>query len=103
LQSGEQMQVRWLATALQNLDQEANYIAKDDPQAAKLVMQRIHQAVKLLADNPALGHPGRVHGTRELVVPDTRYIIPYRVRPRLNRIEILRVFHSSRKSPGNWI
>ena len=101
--SGEQMQVRWLATAMQNLDQEADYIARDDPQAAKLVMQRILQAVKLLADNPALGHPGRVHGTRELVVPDTRYIIPYRVRPRLNRIEILRVFHSSRKSPGNWI
>jgi toxin ParE1/3/4 len=97
------MQVRWLTTALHNLDQEADYIAQDDPQAAKLVMQRIHQAVKLLADNPALGHPGRVHGTRELVVPDTRYIIPYRVRPRLNRIEILRVFHSSRKSPGNWI
>jgi toxin ParE1/3/4 len=96
------MQVRWLATALQNLDQEADYIAKDDPQAARLVVQRIHHAVVLLADNPALGHPGRIHGTRELVVPDTRYIIPYRVRPRLDRIEILRVFHSSRKTPRNW-
>ena len=96
------MQVRWLATALQNLDQEADFIAKDDPQAARLVVQRIHHAVVLLADNPALGHPGRIHGTRELVVPDTRYIIPYRVRPRLDRIEILRVFHSSRKTPRNW-
>jgi len=44
------MQVRWLAKALQNLDQEADYIAKDDPQAARLVVQRIHQAVNLLAD-----------------------------------------------------
>lgn len=96
------MQVRWLATALQNLDQEADYIANDDPQAARLVVQRIHHAIVLLADNPALGHPGRIHGTRELVVPDTRYIIPYRVRPRLDRIEILRVFHSSRKTPRNW-
>lgn len=96
------MQVRWLATALQNLDQEANYIAKEDPKAARLVMQRIQQAVNLLADNPALGHPGRINGTRELVVPDTRYIIPYRVRPRLDQIEILRVFHSSRTSPGKW-
>ena len=96
------MQVRWLATALLNLDQEADYIAKDDPQAAKLVVRRIHQAVNLLADNPALGHPGRIYGTRELVVPDTRYIVPYRVRPRLNRIEILRVFHSSRKTPRHW-
>lgn len=96
------MQVKWLATALQNLDQEADHIARDDPQAARLVVQRIHKAVHLLADNPALGHPGRLHGTRELVVPDTRYILPYRVRPRLGRIEILRVFHSSRKTPGNW-
>ena len=96
------MQVRWLATALQNLDQEADFIAKDDPQAARLVVQRIHHAVVVLADNPALGHPGRIHGTRELVVPDTRYIMPYRVRPRLDRIEILRVFHSSRKTPRTW-
>ena len=96
------MQVKWLQTALQSLDQEASYIAKDDPQAAKLVVQRIQHAVHLLADNPALGHPGRIHGTRELIVPDTRYIIPYRVRPRLALIEILRVFHSSRKTPRNW-
>jgi len=96
------MQVRWLATALHNLNQEADCIAQDNPQAARLVVPRIHQAVNLLADNPALGYPGRIHGTRELVVPDTRYILPYRVRPRLDRIEILRVFHSSRKTPRNW-
>lgn len=96
------MQVRWLATALQNLNQEADYIAQEDPQAARLVVQRIYKAVNLLADNPALGHPGRIHGTRELVMPDTRYILPYRVRPRLDRIEILRVFHSSRKTPRTW-
>ena len=96
------MQVRWLAKALQNLQQEADYIAKDDAKAARIVVQRIQQAVNLLANNPALGHPGRINGTRELVVPGTRYIIPYRVRPRLDRIEILRVIHSSQKSPRNW-
>jgi len=96
------MQVKWLKKALQNLDDEARYIAEDDPTAAKLVVQRIVDAVKLLADNPALGHPGRIHSTRELVVPDTRYSIPYRVRPRLNRIEILRVFHTSRRLPRRW-
>ncbi len=93
------MLIKWLTTALRNLDQEASYIANDDPQAAKLVVQRIQSTVNLLADNPAPGHPGRIHGTRELVVPDTRYIVPYRVRPRLERIEILRVLHSSRTTP----
>lgn len=85
-----------------NLDQELSYIAQSDPAAARLVMQQIHQSISQLADNPALGHPGRIHGTRELVAPNTRYIIPYRVQPRANTIEILRVFHSSRKPPKNW-
>ena len=96
------MQVKWLNTALQNLDDEAEYIAKDDPAAARLTVQRIVDAINLLPENPALGHSGRILGTRELVVPDTRYIVPYRVRPRLQQIEILRVFHTSRRLPKHW-
>ncbi len=96
------MQVKWLNKALQNLDDEAEYIAQDDPESARLVVRRIVDAINLLTDNPALGHPGRIHGTRELVVPDTRYVVPYRVRPRLQYIEILRVFHTSRRLPKRW-
>ena len=96
------MQVKWLKKALKNLDEEADYIAQDNPASAQLVVQRIFAAVNCLPDNPALGHVGRIHGTRELVVPDTHYIIPYRVRPRVGQIEILRVFHSSRRLPKNW-
>lgn len=96
------MQIKWLEKALNNLDEEATYIAKSDPQAALIVVQRIYDAVNLLRENPALGHPGRIHGTRELIVPDTRYLIPYRVKPELQQVQILRVFHSSRKSPKRW-
>ena len=96
------MQVRWLTTALRNLDDEAEYIARVNPVAARALVQRISQAVDLLSENPALGRPGRIHGTRELVIPGTRYVIPYRVRPRLNRMEILRVFHTSRRLPRRW-
>ena len=96
------MRIRWLNQALQNLEDEAAYIAKDDPKAARIVVQRIFRHVDRLADNPALGRPGRIHGTRQLVVPETRYIIPYRVRPQLDQIEILRVFHASRKLPDRW-
>ena len=96
------MQLRWLTKAIRNLNDEAEYIAENDPAAARRLVQHIYGAVNLLADNPALGHPGRIYGTRELVVPGTRYIIPYRVRPRLKRIEILRVIHSSRRLPRHW-
>ena len=52
---------------------------------------------QLLAENPKLGMPGRVPGTRELVIPKTPYIVPYRVRG--SRIEIARVYRSSRRWP----
>jgi len=94
------MEVKWLRKALLDLDKEADYIAEDDPRSARLVVQRIFQAVESLTSNPALGRPGRITGTRELIVPKTRYIVPYRVRA--NRVEILRLFHSSRKLPARW-
>jgi toxin ParE1/3/4 len=94
------MRVRWLRTALRNLDEEASYIANDDPVAARLVIERVLEAVAQLAEQPGLGRPGRVHGTRELVVAKTRYIVPYRVRGDTG--EILRVFHTSRRLPERW-
>ena len=94
------MQLIWLRTALRNLDEEATYIAHDSRQAASLVVQRVLTAVALLVEQPGLGRPGRVPGTRELLVPKTRYVVPYRVRGRL--VEVLRVFHSSRRPAQRW-
>jgi plasmid stabilization system protein ParE len=94
------MRLRWLRQALRNLDDEAAHIAVDDAQAARLVVQRVLDAVAQLAQQPGLGRPGRVPGTRELVVSRTRYIVPYRVRG--ETVEILRVFHTSQRLPGRW-
>lgn len=94
------MEVKWLKKALSNLDKEAEYIAQDNPQAAIVVVQRIKEGVDLLKENPSLGRPGRIEGTRELVIDKTSYIVPYRVCN--NRVEILRVFHTFRKLPGHW-
>ena len=94
------MRVKWLRTALRNLDEEATYIAADDPLAARLVVERVLNAVETLAAQPAIGRPGRVSGTRELVVAKTRYLIPYRVHGDV--VEVLRVFHTSRRVPKRW-
>jgi toxin ParE1/3/4 len=94
------MRVKWLRKALQNLDDEASYIAADDAAAARLVVSRVVAAAEELANQPGLGRPGRVPGTRELVVRKTRYVIPYRIRG--ETVEILRVFHASRRLPENW-
>ena len=94
------MRVRWLRMAIRNLDEEAAYIANDDTAAARMVVERVLNAVAMLAQQPDMGRPGRVPGTRELVVPRTRYIVPYRVRG--DAVEILRVFHTSRRLPQSW-
>ena len=91
------MRVRWLRRALRNLDEEADYIARDDPDAAARMVQRIATAVEQLTIHPSSGRIGRVPGTRELIVTGTPYIVPYRVRR--DAVEILRVFHAARKWP----
>jgi toxin ParE1/3/4 len=94
------MRVKWLRTALRNLDAEASFIAEDDPAAARVVVERVLKAVAVLAAQPGLGRPGRVPNTRELVILHTRYMVPYRVRG--DTVEVLRVFHTSRRPPQNW-
>jgi plasmid stabilization system protein ParE len=94
------MRLRWLRQALRNLEDEANFTAADDPVAARLVVKRVLDAVAMLPAQPGLGRPGRVAGTRELVVLKTRYLVPYRVRGEV--IEVLRVFHTSRRLPDRW-
>lgn len=94
------MRVRWLRTALANLNDEAEYIARDNPEAASRMVETVTAAVNRLAEYPAMGRAGRVPGTRELVVADTPYILPYRVRE--GAVEILRVFHAARKWPSGF-
>ena len=94
------MQVRWLRRALENLNEEAAYIAGDDPQAAARTVERIVTSVDRLVTHPASGRPGRVPGTRELVVRATPYLVPYRVRG--DTVEILRVFHGARRWPTQF-
>ena len=91
------MEVRWLDDALADVTAIYRHVAADDPSAATRVVQRIQAAVHLLAQVPHRGRPGRWPGTRELVVPRTPYIVPYRVQGDL--IEVLRVFHGARRWP----
>ena len=91
------MRVRWLATALRNLDEEASFVARQDPAAARRLVARIREAAVHLSDHPELGRPGRVAGTRELVVTGTPYLLPYRVKD--DSLQILRVLHGARRWP----
>ncbi|NVZ99986.1 type II toxin-antitoxin system RelE/ParE family toxin [Pseudomonas gingeri] len=94
------MRVEWLKTALRNLDDAAAYIAQDNPQAAQAFMLEVRASVQRLAQFPAMGHEGRIPGTREWPLPDLPYLIPYRIRN--GRLQVLRVFHTRRLPPDQW-
>lgn len=89
------MELNWTASALRDLDFAGGYIAQDSPKAAAGMARRVQDAVEYLENHPALGRTGRLHGTRELVVSGTPFIIVYRVR--LDLIQVLRVLHHARK------
>ena len=94
------MQVRFVRKALQDLEHEAEYLAERSPLRAQEFVQAVERGIERLQTHPSLGRPGRVSGTRELVLAGQPYIIPYRVRDGV--IEILRVFHCKQKAPRKW-
>jgi toxin ParE1/3/4 len=91
------LRIRWTRPALKDLEAIGDFIARDNPEAARLVVARLVASVDKLRDHPSLGRPGRLTGTRELVVAGTPYIAPYRVRG--DGVEILAVFHGARRWP----
>lgn len=93
------MRLRWTRLAERDLDEIADYIEADNPAAAvRVVLEIIDQVETLLPEHPAIGRPGRVPGTRELVIRGLPYIVPYRVRD--NDLELLRVLHTARRWPS---
>jgi toxin ParE1/3/4 len=75
-------------------------IATDNPAAAPRVIERIRTAVERLREFPAIGRPGRVEGTRELIVTGTPYIVPYRVKGEI--VQIITVLHSAQRWPDQF-
>jgi toxin ParE1/3/4 len=72
-------------------------IAEDNQTAAYAVHEAILRQVGRLAEHPRIGRPGRVKGTRELVVSGTPYIVAYRVAGQ--DVTILRVLHGAQQWP----
>ncbi len=91
------MMVVWPRRALRHLIYLRKHIEKDSEQNGALVASRILKAVDLLQLHPGIGRIGRVVGTRELVVAETPYVIPYRVRGQ--RLELIAAFHGRQKWP----
>jgi len=92
------MKIVWSPRARRHLEDLFTFIAADNEEAAAATVRRIVRLVReQLAAAPPSGRPGRVTGTRELVVPRTRYLVAFRVRG--ERLEVLAVLHGARRWP----
>jgi addiction module RelE/StbE family toxin len=89
--------VVWSRFAEADLEFHVDYLAVHSPRAAAALGEAIHRAVEGLRDFPKIGRPGRVAGTRELVVVRTPYVVVYVQNSDL--VQILRVLHGAQEWP----
>jgi addiction module RelE/StbE family toxin len=93
--------VRWTTPALRDLESIGDHIARENSAAvAARIVTSILDHADNLATFPHIGRAGRIPDTRELVIVDTPFIMPYRVRDA--EVEILAVFHGARQWPEKF-
>jgi toxin ParE1/3/4 len=90
------MKLVWTRLARDDRKAIREYIAADKPRAAIAWDERIAKAAEQLLDHPALGRPGRVTGTRELVA-HPNYLLIYDTQA--EHVRVLRVLHAARQWP----
>lgn len=91
------MALRWHRQALEDLRGIHDYLTQKSPAAARRVVDTIRDQADILREHPAIGRPGRLEGTKELIVSRYPYIIAYREKGA--DVEILLVVHTSRLWP----
>ena len=84
------MRMEWRNRAYQDAMDIADYIDLENPVAAFAIYEEIKNQIETLLENPHLGRPRRVTGTRELIINRTPFIAAYSVTA--NTIFILILF-----------
>ncbi len=82
--------------ARRNLGQVVSYLEEYNLRSAVKIYDRIPASAEHLKSHPKIGRKGRESGTREMIVPATRYILVYRITD--GTVEVISVLHMSRES-----
>ncbi len=93
------MDVVWSRAARRDFDAIWTGIEEKSPARASKICRLILAAAAKLETMPRLGRPGRVEGTRELVIAGTPYVIVYVVE--VARVSIIRVLHGAMRWPAS--
>ncbi len=90
-------EVRYLSTAIADLEDIFDYILQDNPSAAASMLEKFDAAISRLAGNPYLGVVPRDErlrrlGYRMLIIAE--YLLFYVVKP--HTVQIRRILHGAR-------
>jgi toxin ParE1/3/4 len=92
------MRIIYLSSAVLDLAELRSYISTSYPNLAQEIGDKLGTNLNSLARFPNLGKPGRVFGTRELIIPKVvgkrTYVVVYRVVG--DEVQILRVLAGTR-------
>lgn len=91
------MKLTWTRRALRQLSDAHDYIAFENPAAARQVVERVAHATLHLLEHPKIGKPGRVSGTHEWIVAGTAYFIVYVLAG--DTVQIIRLLHGKQSWP----
>ena len=94
------MIVLYTSLAREDMMHLLDFIGSESPKSASGILNKIESQILNLKLHPEIGRPGRVPGTRELVIAGTPFIVPYQVRS--DTLVILRIYHSRRKWPDGF-
>jgi addiction module RelE/StbE family toxin len=83
--------IRWTTEAADQFEATVEHILQDNPDAARSVARGVIAKIEQLVEYPALGRPGEINGTRELVIAP--YVVVYRSTE--ETVEILHVWHGA--------
>ncbi|MHA6162582.1 type II toxin-antitoxin system RelE/ParE family toxin [Pseudomonas sichuanensis] len=90
------MRLTWSAMAYKDRLQILELIAEDNPTAAEALDETFRDKARRATRYPALYKPGRLPGTREIVV-HPNYVMVYRTL--VDQIEIIRILHARQQWP----
>jgi toxin ParE1/3/4 len=93
------LRLRLSPEAAADLDAIFAYIARDNPNAAQSVIERIGDTLDLLRQFPHIGRRSSAHGVSGLVVERLPYIVFHQIDEQERLIVVLRVYHTARKRP----
>jgi toxin ParE1/3/4 len=94
-------EIVWTAAVERDLIEIGDMIAADNPRLAVDFVEDVRRHCLLLASTPLMGRPRPDLGSDLHSFPHRRYVVFYRYLEKLDRVEILRIWHGRRRTPGS--